>query len=87
MSTSARRRPKAKVQRSFVPMSALAKSVKFNRSMMQVTFADGRILGVPLVWLPALKAATPAQRMRYELGGGGISLHCPSSTKTSRLPA
>jgi Protein of unknown function (DUF2442) len=77
MSTSASRRPNLKYKRSFVPATALAKSVKFNKSMMEVTFTDGRILGVPLVWLPVLRAATPAQRMRYELGGGGISLHWP----------
>ena len=77
MSTSARRRVKVKAKRSFVPGTALAKSVKFNKSMMQVTFTDGRVLGVPLVWFPALNAATPAQRQRYELGGGGISLHWP----------
>jgi hypothetical protein len=45
--------------------------------MMQVTFTDGRVLGVPLVWFPVLRAATPAQRMQYEIGGGGISLHWP----------
>ncbi len=43
----------------------------------QVTFTDGRILSVPLAWFPTLRAATPAQRMRYEIGGGGISLHWP----------
>lgn len=77
MSTSASRKPKVELKRSFVPATALAKSVKFNKSMMQVTFTDGRVLGVPLAWLPVLNAATPAQRMRYELGGGGISLHWP----------
>jgi Protein of unknown function (DUF2442) len=77
MSTSASREPKATSKRSFVPTTALAKSVKFSKSMMQVTFTDGRVLGVPLVWLPVLNAASPAQRMRYELGGGGISLHWP----------
>ena len=77
MSTSASRQANAKLKRSFVPTTALAKSVKFNKFMMQVTLTDGRVLGVPLVWLPVLYAATPAQRMRYELGGGGISLHWP----------
>jgi hypothetical protein len=46
--------------------------------MMQVTFTDGRVLGVPLVWFPTLHAATPEQRMRYEIGGGGISIHWPA---------
>ncbi len=77
MSTSASRRSKIKFKHSYVPATALAKAVKFNKSMMQVTFTDGRVLGVPLVWFPALRAATPAQRMRYEVGGRGISLHWP----------
>ncbi len=77
MSTSASHRPRTKPRRAYVPATALAKSVKFNKSMLQVTFTDGRVLGVPLAWFPALHAATPAQRMRYEIGGGGISLHWP----------
>ena len=55
----------------------MAKSVRFNKSMMQITFTDGRVLGVPLLWFPTLHAATAAQRMQYEIGGGGISLHWP----------
>jgi Protein of unknown function (DUF2442) len=77
MSTSASRRSQSKPLRSYVPVTALAKSIKFNKTMMQVTFMDGRVLAVPLVWFPALHAASPAQRMRYEIGGGGISLHWP----------
>ena len=64
MSTSASHRPRSRRKRSYVPATALAKSVKFNKSMMQVTFTDGRVLGVPLTWFPALHAATPAQRMQ-----------------------
>jgi hypothetical protein len=60
-----------------VPATALAKSVKFNKTTMQVAFIDGRVLSVPLAWFPVLRAATPAQRQRYEIGGGGISLHWP----------
>ena len=77
MSTSASRRPKSRRQRSYVPATALAKSVKFNKSMMQITFTDGRVLAIPLLWFPTLHAATAAQRMQYEIGGGGISLHWP----------
>ncbi|MGO9471144.1 MAG: DUF2442 domain-containing protein [Isosphaeraceae bacterium] len=29
------------------------------------------------MWFPTLRAATPEQRMNYEIGGGGISLHWP----------
>ncbi len=77
MSTSASRRSRSKSTRSFVPATALAKSVKFTKIMMQVTLSDRRVLGVPLVWFPTLRAATPQQRMNYEIGGGGISLHWP----------
>lgn len=77
MSISASRRPRTRPGRAFVPTTALAKSVKCTKTMMQVTFTDGRILSVPLAWFPTLHAATPAQRTRYEIGGGGISLHWP----------
>src|SRR5438874_8956685 len=83
MSTSARKpkRPAAKKrgkeERSFVPLTALAKLVNFDDVMMRVTFTDGRVLCVPLAWFPALHAATPEQRARYEIGGGGVGLHWP----------
>ncbi|HTU90830.1 MAG TPA: DUF2442 domain-containing protein [Gemmataceae bacterium] len=83
MSTSARkpqapaRSKKPKLPRSYVPATALAKAVEFDDVQMWVTFTDGRVLGVPLVWFPALQKATPAQRKQYEIGGGGISLHWP----------
>ena len=83
MSTSARKAPtgvrnkKVKQPRAYVPVTALAKTVDFDDTMMQVTFTDGRVLGVPLVWFPILRDATPQQRARYEIGGGGIGLHWP----------
>ncbi|HMF10673.1 MAG TPA: DUF2442 domain-containing protein [Gemmataceae bacterium] len=83
MSTSARKtkRPtkssKQKPERAYVPTTALAKSVEFDAAMMRVFFTDGRVLGVPLVWFPSLRQATPAQRSRYEIGGRGVSLHWP----------
>jgi len=60
-----------------VPVTALAKFVECDDTMMQVTFTDGRVLGMPLAWFPTLRKATPEQRARYEIGGGGISLHWP----------
>lgn len=68
---------KSRPQRSFVPTTALAKTVTFDDAMMHVTFTDGRVLGVPLVWFPALRKAGAEQLARYEIGGGGISLHWP----------
>lgn len=75
MSTSARK--KAKLERAYVPTSALAKSVDFDAHMMRVLFTDGRVLCVPLAWFPALRKATAKQRGRYEIGGGGVALHWP----------
>jgi hypothetical protein len=74
MSTSVKKR---KWQRSYVPATALAKSVEFDDDMMRVTFTDGRVLGVPLTWFPVLRAATAKQRAQCEIAGGGISLHWP----------
>jgi hypothetical protein len=62
---------------AYVPTTALAKSVECDTEVMRVTFTDGRILSVPLIWFPLLFEATPAQRAHYEIGGGGISLHWP----------
>lgn len=68
---------KSRFQRSFVPKTALAKHVDFDDLNMRVTFADGRVLSVPLSWFPVLRDATPQQRAKYEIGGGGVSLHWP----------
>jgi hypothetical protein len=73
MSTSAKRTNKT--MRSYRPTSALAKSIEFTDDMMNVHLMDGRIIGVPLAWSPRLLAATPKQRKKYEIGGGGIGLH------------
>ena len=63
--------------RAYVPTTAFAKKVKFDDAMMYVTFTDGRVLGVPLAWFPTLRKATPKQRTKVEIGGGGIGLHWP----------
>jgi hypothetical protein len=75
MTTSARN--KARLQRAYVPTTALAKAVAFDDALMHVTLTDGRIIAVPLIWFPILHAAAPAERERYEIGAGGRSLHWP----------
>lgn len=42
---------------------------------MHVRLTDGRTVSVPLLWFPRLHAATPEQRLRVEIGGGGRGLH------------
>lgn len=44
---------------------------------VNVTLIDGRIIGVPLTWFPALHCASAEQREQYEIGAGGRSLHWP----------
>jgi hypothetical protein len=66
-----------KFRRAYVPATALAKSVQFDRDMMHVLLTDGRIISVPIRWFPLLREANPEQREHYEIGGGGISLHWP----------
>ena len=73
MSTCARSNPK--IRRAYVPTTALAESVAFDDNMMHLSLTDGRIISVPLIWFPVLYEATPEQRTRYEIGGGGVSLH------------
>ena len=70
-------RSKPKLRRAYVPTTALAKAAEFDDDMMHVFLTDGRIISVPLIWFPLLYEATPEQRERYEIGGGGISLHWP----------
>ena len=66
-----------KSQRAFVPTSALAESVNFEEEMMHVALTDGRRVSVPILWFPVLREATPEQRTKYEIGGGGTSLYWP----------
>ena len=64
-------------QRSFVPKTALAQSVRFDKEMMHVELTDGRVISVPLAWFPTLKSAKPKERAKVEIGGGGVGLHWP----------
>jgi Protein of unknown function (DUF2442) len=86
MNTSASRRPELKTRRSCVPTTALASSVEFDDMMMRVTFTDGRVLSVPIIWFPTLQHATPDQRLRYEIGGGESACTGRIWTRISRSP-
>lgn len=68
---------KTKFPRAYRPTTALAKSVVFHDDLMMVYLTDGRIISVPVLWFPLLHTATPAQLERFEIGGGGISIHWP----------
>lgn len=42
-----------------------------------VILADGRRIAVPLTWFPRLLNATPKERAKFELLGGGVGIHWP----------
>lgn len=45
--------------------------------MLSVTMKDGRIITVPLAWYPKLLNATPAQRNKWKIAGGGYGIYWP----------
>lgn len=70
-------RPLHTFRRAYVPRTALAQFVEFDEEMMHVFLTDGRIISAPIIWFPLLHEATQEQRSKYEIGGGGVSLHWP----------
>ncbi len=52
-----------------------AKRIWFDKEDMWVGLTDGRQLSIPLVYFPRLLNATPEQREKYEMSGGGTGLH------------
>lgn len=60
---------------STLPNKPTAESVSFDADNIWVVLADGRKLGVPLAYFPRLLHATPQQRRRYIISGGGTGLH------------
>ncbi|GAB3434384.1 DUF2442 domain-containing protein [Massilia solisilvae] len=53
----------------------LARKLTFDEDTMWVHLVDGRTLGIPLAYFPRLLAATPEQRCRHVISGGGTGLH------------
>jgi hypothetical protein len=53
-------------------MTISAKTVRFDDDSFWVELSDGRTLGVPLAWFPRLLHATQAQRLKFEISGGGL---------------
>lgn len=54
---------------------AKATRVHFDEDTMWVDLTDGRQLGVPLAYFPRLLQATPEQRQKLIISGGGVGLH------------
>ena len=62
------------VERKHV-VTPLATGVRFTKDMLYLQLADGREVGAPLVWFPALLNATAAQRQNWRLIGHGVGIH------------
>ena len=53
------------------------KDVRCTRDTLRVDLLDGRTISVPLAWYPRLLHATPQQRARWQVAGGGYGIHWP----------
>lgn len=51
--------------------------VSFTKDSLCVALRDGRTISVPLAWYPRLQSATPAQRRKWQIAGGGFGIHWP----------
>lgn len=51
--------------------------VQIDAERLCVQLMDGRTITVPLAWYPRLFSATPKQRRRWEIAGGGYGIHWP----------
>ncbi len=53
------------------------RDVRVDDERLSVDLMDGRTIVVPLAWYPRLMDASPEQRGRWELAGGGYGIHWP----------
>ena len=49
------------------PHEALLHRVRFDKDYMHLELTDGRMLSVPLSWIPTLHNAEPEEREKYEI--------------------
>ena len=52
------------------PRDAIISTVRFDDKFVHVELTDGRIISVPLWWIPTLYNATSEEREKYELDTG-----------------
>ena len=49
------------------PRDAILRRVQFNDTTMHLELTDGRVISVPLSWIPSLQNAVPEEREKYEI--------------------
>lgn len=52
-----------------------AVSIEVTDVVLKVILADGRELRTPLEWFPTLRDASPEERSKWRLIGGGVGIH------------
>ncbi|HAG85262.1 MAG TPA: DUF2442 domain-containing protein [Cyanobacteria bacterium UBA12227] len=60
---------------SAIRVDERVKNVYFSEERISVDLMDGRTISVPLNWYPRLFNATPEQREKWEVCGGGYGIH------------
>ena len=60
---------------SAIRVDERVKNVSFTEERISVDLMDGRTISVPLSWYPRLFNATPEQRQKWEVCGGGYGIH------------
>ena len=65
----------------------VATHLRFEADVMWVELADGRQLGVPLAYFPRLLRASPADRGRFTVSGGGTGIHWDDLDEDISVPA
>ena len=66
---------------------AHAIQVHFDADTMWIDLADGRQLGVPLAYFPRLLQASPSERAKVSVSGGGTGLHWDDLDEDISVPA
>ncbi len=56
------------------PEDARIRGVRFDEKQMHLDLTDGRVLSVPLWWIPTLYNAPPEEREKYELDRTGTKV-------------
>ena len=49
------------------PKDALIRAARFDKSHLHIEIADGRILSIPLKWIPSLCHAAPEERAKFKI--------------------
>ena len=59
---------------SAIKVDERVQNVYFSDDNISVDLMDGRTITVPLAWYPKLLTATPQQRERWQVCGGGYGI-------------